>query len=97
MRPGAPPFFVAHGDRDSLITVDHARAFVDRLRRVSVAPLVYAELPGGQHGFDVFRSVRFEAVVDGVEAFAAAVLPDARRAAPDAVSRSPRPRRPPRP
>lgn len=73
--PGAPPFFVAHGDRDSLVTVDHARAFVDRVRRVSGAPLVYAELPGGQHGFDVFRSVRFEAVVDGIEAFAAYVLP----------------------
>jgi len=78
--PDAPPFFVAHGDRDSLITVDHARGFVDRLRRVSRAPVVYAELPGGQHGFDVFRSVRFEAVVDGVEAFAAQVLPDAGRA-----------------
>lgn len=89
VHPGAPPFFVAHGDRDSLITVDHARAFVARLRAASDAPVVYAELPGGQHGFDVFRSVRFEAVVDGVEAFVATVLPDARRAAPGTVSRRP--------
>ncbi|MFB7337806.1 hypothetical protein ACFC00_40400 [Streptomyces adustus] len=36
--------------------------------------MVYAELPGGQHSFDLFHSPRFEAVVDGVEAFAAWVL-----------------------
>jgi hypothetical protein len=30
---------------------------------------VYAELPGAQHGFDVFRSARFEAVVDAIEIF----------------------------
>ena len=78
--PGAPPFFVAHGDADTLVQVGHARAFAQRLRATSSAPVVYAELPGGQHGFDLFRSVRFEAVVDGIEAFVAAVLP-ARRPA----------------
>jgi alpha/beta hydrolase fold len=30
-----------------------------------------AELPGAQHGFDRFHSLRFEAVCDGIEAFAA--------------------------
>ncbi len=73
--PDAPPFFVAHGDADALVQVDHARAFVRRLRGASSAPVVYAELPGGQHGFDLFRSVRYEAVVDGIEAFLAEVLP----------------------
>ena len=34
-------------------------------------PVVYAELPGGHHTFDLFHSIRFEAVVDGVEAFSA--------------------------
>jgi hypothetical protein len=33
--------------------------------------VVYAELPGAQHAFDLFHSLRFEAVVDGIEAFAA--------------------------
>jgi hypothetical protein len=33
--------------------------------------VVYAELPGAQHAFDVVHSIRFEAVVDGIEAFAA--------------------------
>lgn len=68
---GAPPFFVAHGDQDTLVQVENARLFVERLRSASSNPVVYAELPGGQHSFDLFHSLRFEAVVDGVEAFAA--------------------------
>jgi hypothetical protein len=40
-------------------------------------------LPGAQHGFDLFGSIRFEKVVDGVEAFAAWVRSrDAARQAP---------------
>jgi acetyl esterase/lipase len=64
----APPFFVTHGDHDSLIPVAAARLFVKRLRATSASPVVYAELPGAQHRFN---SLRFEAVVDGIEAFAA--------------------------
>jgi acetyl esterase/lipase len=71
VRPDAPPFLLAHGDRDTVVPVEQARGFADRLRRVSANPVVYAELPGGQHAFDLFHSVRFEAVVDAVEAFAA--------------------------
>jgi acetyl esterase/lipase len=68
---GAPPFFVAHGDNDSLLPVQTARQFAGRLRGTSSNPVVYAELPGGHHGFDRFHSLRFEAVVDAIEAFAA--------------------------
>jgi hypothetical protein len=32
---------------------------------------VYAELPKAQHAFDLFHSIRFETVVDAIEAFAA--------------------------
>jgi acetyl esterase/lipase len=67
----APPFFVVHGDRDSLIPVRMARLFAERLRTTSSNPVVYAELPGGQHGFDRFESLRFDSVVNGIEAFAA--------------------------
>jgi acetyl esterase/lipase len=67
----APPFFLVHGDHDSLIPVAAARLFAARLRAASASPVVYAELPGAQHGFDRFRSLRYEAVVDGIEAFAA--------------------------
>jgi acetyl esterase/lipase len=69
----APPFFLAHGDRDTYTPVEGARAVAAHLRRSSARPVVYAELPGGQHGFDRFRSLRFDAVVDGVEAFLASV------------------------
>jgi acetyl esterase/lipase len=72
-RADAPPFFLAHGDLDTYAPVEGARGFVERLRRVSSRPVVYAELPGAQHSFDLFHSIRFEAVVDGIEAFAARV------------------------
>jgi acetyl esterase/lipase len=64
---------VAHGDRDTLVLVEDARLFVERLRDASSNPGVYAELPGGHHTFDLFHFLRFEAVVDGIEAFAASV------------------------
>jgi hypothetical protein len=35
--------------------------------------VVYAKLPGAQHSFDLFHSLRFEAIVDAIEAFAACV------------------------
>jgi len=69
-----PPLFVAHGASDGWGTVEGARHFADLARHGGSNTVVYAELPGGQHSFDVFHSARFEAVVDGVEAFAAWVL-----------------------
>lgn len=80
---GPPPFFVAHGDRDGIVPVGDARAFVGRLRSASGSAVVYAELPGGQHLFDLFRSCRFEAVIDRVEAFAAWVRSSPLEALPD--------------
>ena len=69
----APPFFIAHGAQDSLATIETARRFVAHLRAGSPSPVVFAELPHGQHAFDLFHSFRFSAVVDGIEAFAARV------------------------
>jgi acetyl esterase/lipase len=66
-----PPCFVAHGDQDGFVVVDDARDFVEQLRATSSNPVVYAELPAAQHGFDMFRSRRFETVIDGIEAFTA--------------------------
>ncbi len=71
VRADAPPFFVTHGDQDTIVIVEDARAFVETLRSTSTRPVVYAELPGAQHGFDLFGSLRCERVVDAVEAFAA--------------------------
>jgi acetyl esterase/lipase len=67
----APPFFVAHGDRDSLLPAATARLFVEGLRATSSNPVIYAELPGAQHGFDRFHSLRFDTVVEAIEAFTA--------------------------
>ena len=65
----APPFFVIHGRHDSLVPVAEARELVRRLRDVSKEPVVFAELPGAQHAFDVFHSIRSAHVIRGVERF----------------------------
>ena len=65
----APPFFVIHGHHDSLVEVVQARQFVEALRGISKQPVAYAELPGTQHAFDVFPSIRSAHVVRGVDRF----------------------------
>jgi acetyl esterase/lipase len=70
---GAPPFFVVHGVNDTLVPVGEARGFVERLRRSSTAPVAYAELPGAQHAFEIFPSIRTANVVAGVADFLAVV------------------------
>jgi acetyl esterase/lipase len=69
VNPEAPPFFVLHGRHDLLVPTWTARRFVEELRKVSRNPVVYAELPGGQHAFDVFPSIRTAHVVRAVERF----------------------------
>ena len=68
--PHAPPFLVVHGDRDTYTPIEGARELVTRLRATSLRPTVLVELPGGQHAFDLFLSIRFAHVVDAVERFA---------------------------
>ena len=70
----APPFFVTHGDNDTIVIVEDARNFVKKLKTVSSSPVVYAELPGAHHSFDLFHSLRFDAVVNGIESFTAWVI-----------------------
>ena len=67
--PDAPDFFVLHGGRDSLVDPAMAHAFVARLREESSRAVVYAELPGAQHAFDVLPSVRSAHAVHGIERF----------------------------
>jgi acetyl esterase/lipase len=73
VHPGAPPFFVVHGTYDSLVFIDDAHALVGELRAVGARPLVYAEVPGAQHAFDMFHSVRADAAVDAIGRFLAYV------------------------
>jgi len=67
--PDAPDFFVLHGKHDTLVHVEQARKFVDRLREVGHSSVVYAELPGAQHAFDVFRSVRCGHAIRAVDRY----------------------------
>ncbi|GAB2457546.1 alpha/beta hydrolase [Nocardioides hungaricus] len=65
----APDFFVLHGAHDTLVPVEQARLFVQRLRETSGATVVYAELPGAQHAFDVFASIRSAHVVRAIDRY----------------------------
>lgn len=71
VHPEAPPFFVIHGDLDTLVPVEEARHFAGILREGTSNPVVYAEIPGAQHAFEIFPSPRTQLVVHGVERFAA--------------------------
>jgi acetyl esterase/lipase len=67
--PSAPPFLVVHGTLDSLVPVAEGRQFVSALRQVSRSPVTYLEVPGAQHAFEVFPSLRALHVLRGVIAF----------------------------
>lgn len=69
VRPDAPPLFVIHGSIDTFTNHEQARAFTDALREVSDNPVVYAELPGAQHSFDVMPCARTAATVDAIDRF----------------------------
>jgi acetyl esterase/lipase len=58
---GAPPFFVLHGEFDSVVLPAESEHFVTALRSVGV-DTSYFEIPAAQHGFDVVASLRSRAV-----------------------------------
>ena len=78
----APPFFVLHGTIDSLVPVEHARWFVEELRKASTNPVAYAELPRAQHAFDTLPSPRAHYTAHAVERFLAVVRSEHRGPAP---------------
>lgn len=65
--PDSPDFFVIHGANDGLVSVRQARAFVAKLRAISNGVTTYLELPGTQHAFEVFSSIRSQQVMRSVE------------------------------
>ena len=71
IRAGAPPFFVIHGDRDTMVPVGEARRFGEAYQAAGCGPLVYAEVPGAQHAFEIFPSLRSGFVIHGAERFLA--------------------------
>lgn len=77
--PDAPPFFVVHGAADTLVPPQEARVFVEALRERSRSVVAYAEIPGAQHAFELFPSVRSQLVRNGIERFLAVVWSEHRR------------------
>jgi len=65
----APPMMLLHGDSDVLVPVGGARRFASELSRASTNPVVYVELHGAQHAFEIFPSVRAVQTVEYVERF----------------------------
>jgi acetyl esterase/lipase len=64
---------VVHGEKDMFIPPSDVRVFVERVRAVSNRPVIYAELPGAHHDFDLFESIRSAAVNQAVEQFTARI------------------------
>ena len=79
VHPEAPPFLVIHGGHDTLVPVADARRFVERLRAVSTSPVLFAELEGAEHAFDILPTVRTARVVEAIERFLSVVAQDRRR------------------
>ncbi|MEB3063965.1 alpha/beta hydrolase [[Mycobacterium] zoologicum] len=65
----APPFLVVHGSADTVIPVEQAREFADRLRAGSRSKVGYLELPGAGHGFDMTDGARTGAVSTAIGLF----------------------------
>jgi acetyl esterase/lipase len=90
LSPDDPPFFVIHGTLDTMVPVAEARHFCEEFRRIVRAPLVYAEIPGAQHAFELFPSMRSVHVVHGVERFLAVLYSRYLDERPAAASAQPR-------
>lgn len=61
VHPEVPPFFVVHGESDSIVLPAESEHFVAALKRVGAHPR-YFEVPWAQHGFDAIPSLRTRAV-----------------------------------
>jgi acetyl esterase/lipase len=68
--PHAPPFFVIQGAADNIVAVADAREFATCLRKTGCPLVVYAELPGAHHAFDLFHSPRTEELLWAIAFFA---------------------------
>jgi len=76
VHPEAPPFLVIQGSHDSLVMAEEAVSFVKALRAKSTRPVLFAELAGAQHAFEIFHSPRTEHAIRGAAAFLAKVHAD---------------------
>ncbi|HEY6562499.1 MAG TPA: alpha/beta hydrolase [Polyangiaceae bacterium] len=69
IHPDSPPFLIIHGDRDTLAPLRDAREFAAALAKISRSIVLFVELKGAQHAFDIFTSPRSAPVIEAVERF----------------------------
>jgi len=69
IRRDNPAFMIVQGHMDSLTKVKGARIFKEKIEQESENAVVYLELPGAEHGFDIVHSPRSNAVIKGVHRF----------------------------
>jgi acetyl esterase/lipase len=67
-----PPILVIHAENDLLVRSLDVCEFVERMRGRSSHPVEYVELPAAHHDFDLYESIRANAVSTAVERFIAA-------------------------
>jgi acetyl esterase/lipase len=65
----APPFLIVHGSGDTVIPVQQARDFVEKMRTVSRSKVGYLELPGAGHAFDMTDGARTGAAATAIGLF----------------------------
>jgi acetyl esterase/lipase len=64
-----PPMYLIHGNNDCLAWVEDARFMAAKLKIVSDQAVVYAELHGAQHAFEIFHSLRTDITTRSVTKF----------------------------
>ena len=69
----APALFSAYGTPDTLVPVEQARPFAEAMAKTSEHAVVYAELAGANHAFDIFPSPRSVRTTEYVERFLSGV------------------------
>lgn len=65
----APPFFVLHGENDSIVPLSQAQAFCAALKAVGANTVSLAELPNAHHAFDAIATIRCQMAAEAVAAF----------------------------
>jgi acetyl esterase/lipase len=69
VHPGAPPFLIIHGTADSLVPIEESRVFHRALTEATGGRAALAEIPGAQHAFELFASLRTEPLRGALERF----------------------------
>lgn len=56
IRPGLPPFFIQHGDRDDTVPYQQSLHFAEKLRAVAPQNVTHEILPGARHADPAFET-----------------------------------------